>query len=301
MEDQEITETPDSSGTETPVTETTQVEPSYIGFEEEQPAATETQEESTVPAWELGVEPDLVIGKRADGTPILAKEIHTADTMFQPDYTRKTQALAEREREFEEQQQVFQENYLSYIERITGEDKDAARATLLEIAQQYGIPLETRARDANGRFAPSEKPDSGLIDLSQYEEGSVEWVLANNSNLAHQRAEALEKKLDGFLGQVQTQAEKTAQMTELQGIAQKWSMVPGLNVEKATTLIGQQITPQQAMMLANFEAVNRYNAEVATRKAGLKPPDEPGGRSSHAKPNPADYASPVEYSRALSR
>lgn len=299
MEGQITSETPDST-TETAVTETAQAEPSYIGFQEEQPAATEeTKEEPTTP-WELGVEPDLVIGKRADGTPILAKDAQRM-TMFQDDYTRKTQEIATQRQEIEQTWQEFNANYGSYIERITGEDREQAKSALLEIAQTYGIQLEGRARDAGGRFTSSAQPDAGLIDLSQYEDGSVEWLLANNSNIANQKATELEKKLDGFLGQVQTQAEKSKQMTEIQDIAQQWAAVPDLDTSKAATLIGQQITPQQAMMLANFEALNRYNADVATRKAGLKPPDEPGGRSSHAKPNPADYSSPGEYSRAMSR
>ena len=244
---------------------------SYIGFEAEEPKA---QDAAPIESkWEVKLPPDAVVAV-VDGKPLTASEVEKS-FMLQSDYTRKTQEVAEQRKEMAQIAEAWESQVLPVMQGLQSEDMQTRKDTLLNLAQSYGIDLAPRARGADGRFAASEKPDDGMIDLSQFEEGSEAWILAAKLNQQTEQQNSMRQAWE----RQESQAKEAQTRAEMEAMASSWKAagLDGADTKAAQALVGKNITPEQAMKLSHWDAILRHTAKVAQSMGSQSAasPDEP--------------------------
>lgn len=272
--------------------------PGFVGFTPEQPAEAQTAPEEGG-KWTPEVDPETPIFKDANGNPITAKDLQSG-FMAQADYTRKTQELAQQRDQLDPQIAELEtgEPYrlsewwadsLPVIQPLYSEDPEDRVQAVMAIAEKFGVADRItgqggRQRDERGRFVSTtqEAEDEGptLEEIeAEYGKDSPEYRnAARLERLASQNAD-LQGKLDKFLGGFQTQAQEQERQSEFDRISADWGR-NGFTADSqaASRLVGQQITPEQAMTLANHARLMQHNVNVAVRLAkaqATRTPDEP--------------------------
>ncbi len=263
-------------------TDSTQVEqtsaaPQMIGVEPEQ-AQTQQQIE-----WQLaqGIDPTTVLGKFGD-KDLTAAELKDA-IMLRADHTRKTQELAT-QRQSQQEAIDFYESNRDYLTRLQADDVNERKAVLQEIAKNFGVDLTPKARDEQGRFTSQGAQDELLYDLAQISDPD-EHAFAQRHNRtveAAQAANARVDKLEGILSQLVngvTSAQQQMQQThEAEAIATDWKAkgVENIDIQGALGFVAKGLSMEDAMFLANKQAILAHNARVA-QGAQTQRPNEPGG------------------------
>ena len=236
-------------------------------------------------AWELaqGVAPETVIGTM-DGKPVTAGEVR--DSFFRTqDYTKKTQELSQERTQLQSYVDWYQEAE-PYLRGLNSDDPAVRLETVTKLAQSYGVELGGgRQRDERGRFASQQQTqDAGLIDLSQFDEDSEAWALANTINQERQERSAMQSKLDSieqkfeqFTGSVASAYETNQRRAEADAIASKYqqSGLDGLDVDGALQLVGKPMDVATAMRVHHYEAVLRHNYALAKGGTPQTVPNEP--------------------------
>ena len=259
------------------------------------------------------IDPETVVGYDDKGKPITAGEIHNG-YLRQSEWTRRTQAhaedlkIAQQARQIEQEIAWMRENVSPLAAALQSGDKDAAANALRTLAQELGADLGgERQRDERGRFVPKQaQADEDLEDLDEYEPDSVGYQLAerNNRNILERRAmqerlDAQEKKLDQFLGSIDKEREAIQTRQEMDALAAEWGKV-GFTPDLASAegLVGRPMGPKEAMVIAHYEQILKFNATKVAEKIRSAPqvPDEPGGT-----PRVPDDLSKLSLSETLRR
>jgi hypothetical protein len=279
-------ETSEVSTVEEPTSEAPAASP--IGIEDGSPSQGDQGSAQQV-ALELAetLAPDTVIGT-IDGKPVTASEFRDSYMRTQ-DYTRKTTELAQQRQEAQAYIDWYKANE-NFIQGLNSPNPDDRKATLEQIAQQFGVELSPRPRDASGRFvAQSQQEDA--IDLSQYDENDAAYELASALNQERANRSQLESKLDSlqssfekFTNSVTTQVEAQQRQAEVEAIAASWTShgLQDVDVNGALQLVGKPISTDQAMRLHHFEKLLRHNYNVA-KTPSTPAPNEPAPGSSNGR------------------
>ncbi len=287
------------TATATPTTEGNQVQEqqgaSLIDIDAGSPESQGNQQATASAqqvAWELaqGVAPETVIGTM-DGKPVTAGEVR--DSFFRTqDYTKKTQELSQERTQLQSYVDWYKDAE-PYLRGLNSDDPNVRLETVTKLAQSYGVELGGRQRDERGRFASQQQSqDQGLIDLSEFDEGSEAWALANTINQERQERSAMQSKLDAieqkfeqFTGSVASAYETNQRKAEAEAIASKYqqSGLEGLDVEGALQLVGKPMDVAQAMRLHHYEAVLRHNYALAKGGTPQTVPNEPASGAGQAK------------------
>lgn len=262
---------------------------------------------------ELKVAGETVIGQ-VDGKDITAAELKNG-YMRHGDYTRKNQEFAEYRKQADPAVQfVTDPRNVPVLDKLAqagvmmdGGNADQGKALALEAfklaAKDFGLDLvsaddaKARGRDSvTGRFTPKAQAEHEQ-ELSALEEefgkDSVAYRSAVRTRELEERLAALESASDGRVKALETKlgeftsglerAHQLAQTREaVEQLASGWTEkgVQGLATEPALGLVGKTITPDQAMMLANYgqiiawavsKAVNRPNEPGRQAPGGLDP------------------------------
>lgn len=246
---------------------------SAFGVETKAEPKAEGEDPPSESKWEVTLPPDTVVAT-VDGKPITAAEVEKS-FMLQSDYTRKTQEVAEQRREMAQIAEAWETQVLPVMQGLQSEDPQTRKDTLLSLAQSYGIDLgPQRSRGADGRFAQSEKPDDGMIDLSQFEEGSEAWILAQTANRQTEQLRTMQQHWE----RQQAESQTSQTRAEMEAMASSWKAT-GMDADigAAQALVGKTITPEQAMKLSHWEAVLGHVASKSYELATKPKPDEPVG------------------------
>jgi hypothetical protein len=235
-----------------------------------------------------GIAEDQVLYHDSDGKPVTAKDVQ-ASYFRQADYTRKTQELAQAKEVLGwiEKNQGSIQTAAPILDALASGDKAALAQAIKQIADQQAVELpQGRQRDEQGRFAKAE-PDAELYDLEQMAElhgaDSLAYDMAVRTNAAimanrqlGDKLNGVDQQLKGFFGQLQQQQQQAQNLAAINEVAQGWK-ANGFqpDTEGAAALIGKTITPQQAMILHNFEGLQRHNVRIAKGTPPAK--SEPGG------------------------
>lgn len=257
------------------------------------PEATPEHSETTPSQvnWEFshGVTPDTVVAiDKNTGEPITAGEIHKG-YLRQADYTTKRTA----EKSQVQEQLAAIKDLQPYIPRVMEGSAEDLVDVLLEIAEARGLDMSSlvtdgQPRDSRGRFASAQSEP--MIDPSSFEEGSVEHTMALAYVRQGQQLEALQSSFEQFVGGMQNQFSQVQLQQEIVNMGDQWkaSGMEHVELEKAMELVGQQITPRQAMLLANLQGLVKHNASFAQQDGAT--PNDPrnldirGRASLHGRP-----------------
>lgn len=253
----------------------TEEQPSgFIGLEDEQP---QTQSE-----WQIaeGLDPTQVVATYGD-KQLTAAELKDY-VMRHADYTRKTQELAEQRKAYESDLQFVDANR-DYISRLQSEDVEERRSVLTEIAKNFGVDLNPRPRDEQGRFTQAQGVQDGLIDPESWDDSAK--PLVNAVNAANQQnaslmneVQSLKETLNSLMEGVTT-AQQHIQLTqEAEAIAAQWKAggLENVDIQSALAYAQRGLPMKDAMFLANRNAILQHNARVA--QSGKRTvPNEPGG------------------------
>lgn len=274
-------------------TETTSETPaiSPIGVETGSPSQGNGENTSAEQvAWQLAenVRPDMVVGM-INGKPVTAAEIKDGYMRTQ-DYTAKTTEIARQREEAQQYINWYKQNE-TYIQGLNSPNPEDKRATLLRLAEDFGIDLGSqRARDEQGRFAAQQEQQGqdDLYNLEDFERGSDEYDAALRWNQQVQANRSLRAELDelkntfqSFTSNVTTQVEMQERMAQATEIATQWSQsgLEGVDVQGAMSLVGKPIDIATAMKLHHWDKVLRhnYNAARGHQPVQAHVPNEPAG------------------------
>lgn len=210
----------------------------------------------------LDIPKDTVVGKDAQGNPITAEAFHGKFAEVQ-------KGFAEYKQNAEPAIQFLAEN-AEILEAFASNDVNRVRDTLVEIGKSYGIDFSAqpssngRERDpGTGRFTKTGQSAS-TIDLEKFKEEYGEDSPAYQNAVALQDANARIEKLQTMFDGLTSTAQEThqAQVIEqqLNSLTTKWSEkgVEGINNQAAKALVGQSITPEMAMQLANLPQIVKF-------------------------------------------
>lgn len=251
-------------------------------------------------AWKLaeGVAPETVVAIGEDGKPITAAEIQRG-YLRESDYTRKTQEAAELRRQAEEAIAWARQNEW-FLADISSGEPAKVQAAIERIAQASGVSLGQGApgaagpaRGADGRFVSSGQggEQGGLqkIDPAQFVDEAFPQghplvhtvnALIDQLNTKDQSIAAIQKEINDFKGGVQQAMAQQQSLAELSNVAHTYEAagLEGIDLAGAQKLVGQTITPAQAMTLHHFEKILRHNLAVARAgSTAASTPNEPAG------------------------
>jgi len=261
--------------------------------------------------FELKLPADTVVGETPDGKPITLADLESGYLRHE-DYTRKTQEIQETVSLFKELE--------PYYKAITEGSDEEALGAVLEILDQRGLgdrlaelfagAQGSAPQGVAGQPAAPYANSSGsysTIDLSAFAEGTPEYELAKRYNELVQMnsgfASELERVNSQFVQLVEAIERSAAQeqaKRKINEIASNWQSkgFSNIAVDKAYELIGQPITPEQAMFLAHMEDLIRHQAAYLVSKNMVPKPNEPGALSSRNGVRP-DELSFRDFARSV--
>ncbi len=249
------------------------------------------QSDVAAPSWELALAPDAVVAT-VDGKPLTAAELKDG-FLRQRDYTLKTQE-ASRLREQATEAIEFIEDNAKYIRRIASGDPEQVAVAFIEAAADNGVELvlagssRTQGRDSGGRFTKA--PTAVDLDKIKEDEGEDSWayrMAVQNQELAQQLS-TMGEKFDKFSSGVERQAASQQAASELSAVASEWRGKGfEADVRAAMRLVGQPMSAEHAMYVANLAGLIAHNVKIArggrspagsARGSGGSGGGEPGGQ-----------------------
>jgi len=261
--------------------------PQMIGVGAERTDQTQTQE-----PWALAqsLTPETIVGTY-EGKPVTAGELKD-HLMRQADYTRKAQEVAKQRESYGEAIEFYEGNR-QYLERLQSPDPAERAAVLREIAQNFEAEDHLqqmfsgqKQRDEQGRFISRAATD-GRINPDEYDEDARPLAEAVNAALDEKdnlkgELEQLKGQFQSLIGGLQTAQQQMQAMEAARAIEEGWKAagLETVDTQAAMQRVGTPLTVEDAMWLANREALLRHNAKVAASRPVT--PNEPGasiGRS----------------------
>ena len=268
---------PDPGQTGQPAEETPSQ--SFVGLPPEQPTGQEGTPTPEAGKFKLELAPETVVALDQEGKPITAGEFQSGYMRYS-DYTRKNQEFSEYRSETEPVMGWFNENR-SVIEALGSDDPEERLNALLHVAKENDIDLgQARSRGTDGRFTAQQSASGVDLDAiaQQHGEDSVAYQIAVQNQALQSRLDRLEKDHTNFTQGLQTSFQRQQQQSEAERVASEWGKGGfTADVGSAMKMVGQPITPEQAMQLSHFEKIMRHNIAVA--KGGSLLPNDPASGS----------------------
>jgi hypothetical protein len=242
-----------------------------------------SKENEVTNKFKLELDPEAVVAVLEDGTPLKATEVE-AGYLRQSDYTKKTQELATARKDHEDLINWWEGGSKDIVLGLYDKDMSVRVQALNIIAQNAGIDLGTL------NSAPSKEEDT-LIDLTQFDEESEAWELANKLNKATQarineakKVSDLEKKFNDFTNSLESKVKTQETVNEIEKLADSYKKkgLTDIDTESASKLVGQPMTPEQAMIMSHYKKILEHNIK-AVKSQSTQVPNEP--RSSNNVPN----------------
>ena len=252
------------------------------------------------PKWTFSetVKPETVVATTPDGQPITAAELR--DSYFRTqDYTAKTTEFQEQKKAADAIFDWYKTNE-TYIMGLNSQDETEKVNTLLKLANDLGIKLPSGSQPES---------QTGLLNLEDFEHDNDLYNLAAQINAERQTRSAvdkkyseLENKFNQFTNSLSEQVQSREVTAELDSIASSYksSGLSDVDIDGAKKLLGQPMTAQQPMRLANYERIMKHNIK-AVSSTKKEVPNEPSATSSHSVDDEVGNLSSVEYLNKMLR